>query len=170
MREWLNYRGFREQVLECIKVKNRFDIKCAQCNGTEPICKKYQKRCSSKVCREERRAHSLTGKIPVLHTGDQSSKLCESTTFVVKSDWREDRITRKQHEAISNMRSALGWHCETPKTKGEASDLITEMRKEINIRLSLTGKIGYAPEFDSANEVDEEDRELSWWDDVGEEF
>ena len=22
MREWLNYRGFREQVLECIKVKN----------------------------------------------------------------------------------------------------------------------------------------------------
>ena len=92
-------------------------------------------------------------------------------TFVVKGDWRKRKITEKQYDAIINMRSALGWKCDIPNTQGAANKLITEMHGEIVKRLSITGKIGYAPEFDSANEIAEEDRdELDWYSDMEEEF
>ena len=46
------------------------------------------------------------------------------------------------------MRNALGWTCDIPKTKGKASKLIDEMHREIQTRLSLTGRISYDPNFD----------------------
>jgi len=60
----------------------------------------------------------------------------------MERDWRKEKPTKKQIDAISNMKNALGWTCFTPKTKGECSDLISEMQKEIEMRLTYTGYIG----------------------------
>ena len=47
-------------------------------------------------------------------------------------DWRQDKPTDRQIEAIKNMRTALGWTMEVPKTKGECSDLITKMKEALS--------------------------------------
>ena len=88
-------------------------------------------------------------------------------TFTVKGDWRKEKITEKQYDAIINMRSALGWTCDIPKTKGKASKLIEEMHEEIVKRLSLTGCIRRVDTFDDAPDpwgMDELDSD-NWWED-----
>ena len=67
---------------------------------------------------------------------------------ITKTNWRQDKITDKQFDACVNMKSALGWKCEIPVTKGEACDLIDQMKKEIQKRLAITGRIGYSRVFD----------------------
>lgn len=48
--------------------------------------------------------------------------------------WRDEPVTDKQKNAIRNMADALGMTTyEMPQTKGEASDMIDEMRAEFNI-------------------------------------
>ena len=55
--------------------------------------------------------------------------------------WQNDKPTSKQLDAISNMKCALHWDCEFPKTKGECCKLIAKMKEEISNRLSITGHI-----------------------------
>jgi hypothetical protein len=64
------------------------------------------------------------------------------------ASWRDNAITPKQKKTIIKMRGILGWKMPVPEKKGPAADLISQMMKEAEKRIAITGSMGYRSEFD----------------------
>lgn len=56
-------------------------------------------------------------------------------------DWKKLSPTEAQCKAIRNMSRALGKNSVEPKTRGEASVIINELKKTINNNISIGGVI-----------------------------